>query len=186
MKRELWHVPCGVERERNDLQWLCARVALKLQSKYAHDKNIQTWKSSWFYSISEYFPPSTYASRYFRSLIGLIVSKLCWINAHQTPLLSCFSIVRYERNPYRTVGTKIKTNFKGIHAFSWNYINIHAPSKKLSSITRLKMSCFSQNLVVADLAIAGKYEVISDNSFSNRVQRKTLWQGIPQGTGYSD
>lgn len=36
------------------------------------------------------------------------------------------------------------------------------------------MSCFSQNIVVADLDIAGKYEVISDQSFSNGVQRKML------------
>lgn len=106
-----------------------------IKSKYSHDKNIQTWKSSWFSSISEYFPPSTYTSRYFRSSIGLIFPKLFWINAHQTWLLSCFSIVHYGRKPYRTVGIEIKKNFEEIHAFSSKYINIHAPSRKRSSIT---------------------------------------------------
>lgn len=107
-------------------------------------------------------------------MIGLIVSKLFWISAHQTPLLSRSSIIHYGRKPYRTVGIEIKKNFEAIHAFSGKYNNMHTPSRKFSSITPLEMSCFSQSLAVADLAIAGKYEVISDCSFPDGGQRKTL------------
>lgn len=129
-------------KKKKNLQRLHVHVALELQSKYSHDKNIQTWKSSWFYSISEYFTPSPNASRYFRSLIGLIDSKLFCINVHQTPLLSCFPIVLYGRKPYRTIGIEIKKNLEGIWAFSGKYINVHTPSRKRSSISHFKNVLF--------------------------------------------
>lgn len=46
MKREPWHVPCGVQRERNDLQWLFVYVALESQSNDSHGENIQTQEPS--------------------------------------------------------------------------------------------------------------------------------------------
>lgn len=56
-----------------------------------------------------------------------------------------------------------------------SWISMHFPENYVNNSLK-KFSCFSQNLVVADIAIVGKYEVISEDNF---LRKDILLQGIP-------